>query len=241
MSEEIVRQETVAIAPASLLQVIAAAVADPRCDVEKMRALFELQKDIQAEEHRIVFTSAMARLHAALPQITKYGKGKNNKFAKLEDIDVIIRPILKEFGFSFSFDEQSHDDKTVTFVAKLTHEDGHFETKRLTVPMDSAAKNRDGNAIRPAIQDAGSTVSYARRYLIKMHLNLIEADEDTDGEPVVFLTEDQAKDLEALGSEVKANWREFLKWMGVAKTTEIPVRDLRKAIEGLETKRRTQK
>ena len=103
----------------------------------------------------------------------KYGQAKNSKFAKLEDIDVVIRPLLAEEGFSLALDEEAHTDKTVTFVMTMSHREGHSEAKRMTVPIDAAAMNREGRSIRPAIQDAGSTVTYARRYLLKMHLNIV--------------------------------------------------------------------
>ncbi len=224
--------------PTSLIHAIAQAVADPRCDVDKMRALFELQKDILAEEHRIAFNAALARLQAKLPPINKYGQGKNSKFAKLQDIDIVVRPLLGEEGFSLVFDEESCTEKTTTFVMTMKHEAGHQETKRLTVPIDAAAKNRDGNSVRPAIQDMGSTVSYARRYLYKMHLNIIETDEDTDGEPSKRITDEQAKDLAAALSATTLDKGKFFLYMAVGGFDEILERDLKKASNAIDYARR---
>jgi hypothetical protein len=235
MSSELVKRED---SPASVLEIIQQAVATKQ-DVETLRGLFELQRDFMRMQAEQSFHAAMARLQAKLPQINKYGQGKNSKFAKLEDIDTIIRPLLAEEGFSFSFDEESHTEKTLTFIAKISHSQGHSEVKRLTVPIDAAAKNRDGNAVRPAIQDAGSTVSYARRYLIKMHLNIIETNEDTDGNPTKTITPDQALDIEAMLAEVKGDRAGFLKYMGVDSIDQILERDHKKAIESLNAKRRS--
>lgn len=235
MANELVKRET----PQNVLDVLQHAI-DTKPDIATLRGLFELQKDFMKMQAEQVFHSAMARLQAKIPQINKYGQAKNSKFAKLEDIDIIIRPLLAEFGFSFSFDEESHTEKTVTFLAKLSHEDGHSEIKRLTVPIDAAAKNREGQSIRPAIQDAGSTVSYARRYLIKMHLNLIEADEDTNGESRKKISDEQAKDIEAMLSDFGADSRVgFLRYMGVAGVSDIMESDLKKAIESINAKRRS--
>lgn len=235
MSNELVKRET----PANVLEVLQHAI-EAKPDIAVLRGLFELQKDFMKMQAEQTFNSAMARLQAEIPQVNKYGQGKNNKYAKLEDIDVIIRPLLAKFGFSFSFDEESHTDKTVTFLAKISHEDGHSEIKRLTVPVDAAASNSMGKSIRPAIQDAGSTVSYARRYLIKMHLNLIETDEDTDGESRKKIGDDQAKDIEAMlqdfGAESKSG---FLRYMGVESVSDILEVDLKKAIESINAKRRS--
>lgn len=235
MSSELIKHEST---PVNVLEIIQQAVATKQ-DVETLRGLFELQKDFMKMQAEQAFHAAMARLQAKIPQINKLGQGKNNKFAKLEDIDTIIRPLLAEEGFSFSFDEENHTDKTITFIAKISHQQGHSEVKRLTVPVDAAAKNREGNAVRPAIQDAGSTVSYARRYLIKMHLNIIECLEDTDGEPAKPITQDQALDIEAAITELAADRDGFLKYMGVASIGEILARDHGKAMAALNAKRRS--
>lgn len=226
----------------SLLDVIARAVADPRIDVEKMERLLAMQERVMADQRKTAFMAAMARLQAVLPQINKYGQGKNSKFAKLEDIDLVIRPLLAQEGFSFSFDEEAHTDKTVTFIAVLSHSDGHSECKRVTVPVDSAASNREGKAIRPPIQDAGSTISYARRYLIKMHLNIIEKDEDTDGEDLRPITAEQVKDIETLIQDTKSDKAKFLQLIaGVAELKDIPQRDYARVINALQVKLQAQR
>lgn len=223
--------------PGNMLETIAAAVADPRMDVAKMERLLAMHREIVADQRKTEFMAAKARLQAKLPQIDKYGKGKNSKYAKLEDIDAIIRPLLAEEGFSFDFDEESHTEKTVTFIATLSHAEGHSEVKRLTVPIDAAAKNQQGNSVRPPIQDAGSTVSYARRYLIKMHLNIVEKDEDTDGESRKPITDEQAKDIEAILQELKMDRKRFLFFMGVGDVKEILACDMKKATNAFDVQR----
>lgn len=234
-----VRQEAALDRPTDLLQIILQVVQDPRMDVEKMERLLAMQERVMADQRKTAFMAAMARLQERLPQIDKHGQAKNSKFAKLEDIDVIIRPMLAEEGFSFSFDEESHEEKTVTFVATLSHRDGHAESKRLTVPIDAAAKNREGMSIRPAIQDAGSTVSYARRYLIKMMLNIIEKNEDTDGEDRKTISAEQVLDIETALQDTKSDKAKFLRLIaGVERLEDIPVRDMKRIMNALEETRR---
>lgn len=239
MDDKLAVQEPSAIQQVpQLLDVISRAVADERMDVEKMSRLLDLQERLLADARKTAFMAAMSRLQAKLPQMDKHGQAKNSKYAKLEDIDRVIRPLLADEGFSFSFDEEAHTEKTATFIAHLSHSDGHRESKRLTVPIDAAARNREGNAIRPAIQDYGSTVSYARRYLIKMHLNLIERDEDTGGENRRPISEEQAKDIHAALDEVKADKKRFLEYMEVERVEDILLRDLKKALNAIDVKRR---
>ena len=181
--------------------------------------------------------AAMSRLQAKLPQINKAGriivKGtERSRYAKIEDIDIAIRPLLAEEGFAFSFDSDSSDAKIFKLSCKLSHREGYSETKYLTLPMDASE-------YRSNVQSIGSTVSYGKRQLIKMHLNLVEVNEDDDGQggdkPI---TENQATDLQAFIEEVKADKARFLHFMGVEKLGAILARDYQKAINSLETKRR---
>ncbi len=227
-------QQQLAQREPTVLEIIQQAV-NSKVDVDTLRGLFELQKDFMKMQAEQAFNAAMARLQVKLPQINKYGQGKNSKFAKLEDIDTIIRPLLGEEGFSFSFNEESSTDKTVTFVAKLSHEFGHSELKRLTVPMDTSATNQQGRSIRPAIQDAGSTVSYARRYLIKMHLNIIETDEDNDGNDRAVISPEQVREINTLLVDSQMNKERFLRLIAGAESIEfILARDYKRAVDALQ-------
>jgi hypothetical protein len=235
MSSELVKKEP------NVLEIIQQAVASGQ-DVEVLRGLLDLQKDFMRFTAEQSFNASMARLQAKLPQINKDGRivvgnVERSRYARLEDIDVAIRPLLAEEGFSFSFDEEEFSDSRIRFAATLSHKDGHSVVKRLSVPVDKAAVGQRG-PVRTAIQDAGSTSSYARRYLIKMHLNLVERDEDIDGNDLATIDNEQELNLSALISEVGADRAKFLHFMGVAELSQIPAREYQKAMNLLETKRK---
>ena len=152
---------------------------DKTLDVTKLEALLKMQREMAAEEQRTAFRAARARLQSQLGQVSKKGVidagSRVSKFARLEDIDSAIKPLMAAEGFSFSFDSTpGPGSNQVTFTAELSHCEGHAETKTLTLAVDS------GNG-RNAVQSMGSTVSYARRYLIEMHLNIVRKGEDDDG------------------------------------------------------------
>lgn len=234
-----VREAAVSERPADLLSVIAAAVSDPRMDVDKMERLLAMHERIVERNATVAFESALSRLQAKLPQIDQSGVilGKDrvtvrSRYAPLEDIDVIIRPMLAEEGFAISFDTEETEGGKIRLLGKLSHKDGHSVTKSLTLPIDK-------NEYRTAIQDHGSTVSFGRRYLIKMHLNLIEKYEDNGGQGIEPITQDQVRDIEVMMSEIPdLNKRGFLDYMGVDHLKEIRAKDLKKAINALETKRK---
>ena len=228
--------------PGDLMTAIAHAVSDPRIDVEKMSKLLDMHERIVADQRKVAYVAAMSRLQAALPQMGKFGQAKNSKFARLEDIDVVVRPLMAAEGFSVSMDEESSTEKTSTFAMTMSHRDGHSEVKRKTFPIDVAAKNREGQSVRPAIQDAGSTVTYARRYLLKMHLNIVETNEDTDGERPEFITDEQVKNIETLLQDTSSNVEAFLKMIaGAPSVREIQARDYKRIMNSLEEKLRLKK
>ena len=96
----------------SLMDIIASVAASPTADVAKMRELLALRLDIERRDAEIAFNQAMARLQPRLPRVKKngsidFGGGKPAmKFARWEDIDTAIRPLLTEEGFSLSFTAQ---------------------------------------------------------------------------------------------------------------------------------------
>lgn len=229
----LVRSEPTAIeikSDGSLLAVIAQAVADPRMDVEKMSKLLDIHERIVAENRKVAFMAAMARLTPRLPEVGKHGTSHQGKYARLIDIDRAIRPLIAEEGFSLSFDSQPIEGK-VRVICRLSHSEGHSEVKQIDLPIDTSGSKNGAQAMI-------STVSYGRRALTKMFFNLIEVDEDTDGNDPSVITYDQAKQLLALLVEVKADKGRFLVFMGAEKVEAILARDYPKAINALETRRR---
>lgn len=215
----------------NLLAVIAHAVADPRCDVAKMEKLLDMHQRIVTEQRKTAFMAAMARVAVKLPEIGKLGQSHHGKYARLEDIDRAIRPIISEEGLSLSFDSQPIDGK-VRVTCKLSHADGHSETKQIDLPLDtSGSKN--------GAQSVISTVSYGRRALTKMFFNLVEAGEDTDANDPTCITEEQARDIRTMLQDLKSDERNFLDLIaGVSTIEQIPARDHKRIINALETKGR---
>lgn len=221
----------------NLLTVIARAVANPALDVEKMERLLAMHERITDQQRKTAFADAMSRLQAKLPQINKQGriivKGvERSRYARIEDIDRAIRPYLAEEGFSFSFDSESTDAKLFKLSCKLSHREGHSETKFLILPLDASE-------YRSNVQSIGSTVSYGKRQLIKMHLNLIERGEDDDGQGGAKpITAEQAKKLVADAIELKLDHAKFLVYMGAEKIEAILARDWQKADNFMKARRR---
>ncbi len=222
---------------ASIIDVIARAAADPTVNVDKLERILSIQQTILADQRRTSFMAALADLEAKMPQINKAGRitdrdgALRNKYAKLEDIDLAIRPLCAEYGFSFSFDSKAGGQAT-EYSCAMHHRDGHTEIKTLSLPLDTGAG-------RNAVQSAGSSISYAKRYLLSMHLHLVTREEDDDGAggkgPV---TAEQAATLRAELAGVKGDEARFLNWLASPSFEEIPAANYSRAMGFIAEKKR---
>lgn len=157
----------------ALLAMIERVCVDPKADIAKLEKMLDMQERVMDRNAKQAFAADFATMQIDLPRIAENGKGHNNaKYALLEDINDSLRPVLHKYGFGVSFSIDQSDSK-VTVKAKLSHRLGHFEETCLSLPLDTS-----GN--KNAVQAAGSTISYGKRYAICALLNISTGD-DVDG------------------------------------------------------------
>ena len=126
------------------------------------------------QEAAQAFTREFAIMQGALPIIAEKATTNTGKYAPLEDIVEVVRPILKSHGFSLSHrTEWLNDGKMVKVVGILAHRDGHERTSEFVSAADtSGSKN--------AVQALGSAMSYGRRYTTNDLLGIVTRKEDDD-------------------------------------------------------------
>lgn len=161
-----------------LARMIEQICINPDVDVEKLEKMLDMQERVLDRQAEQSFQIALADMQAALPVIKKEGEiavngNVRSKFAKFEDINKQVTPIMREHGFSLTFETQQ-TDAHINVIGVLRHKDGHKESTQLQIPYDhSGSKN--------AVQAVGSSVSYGKRYVMTALLNLTIADDDDDG------------------------------------------------------------
>jgi hypothetical protein len=165
--------------PEKVLAVILSMARDDSLDIQKLQVLLDMQHKMEVRQGEISFSRDLAQLAAKMPQIPKNGRvslgeGKGSyPFAKWEDMDKIIRPLMAEFGFVLGFD--SMDTNTgIRVTGILSHKDGHSRSASMTLQLDSGPGRNTNQAM-------GSTLSYGKRYTAEMLLNIVREGEDTDG------------------------------------------------------------
>lgn len=161
----------------SLLAVISQAATNPAIDVDKLERLMGLYERITDRGAREAYYAALAEMQPELPVIDENGGIKNNAgvvqstYAKWEDINDAIRPILHKYGFALSFRPGRDPQGLVTVTGVLSHRQGHSEEATFTLPVDSSG-NKNG------VQALGSSMSYGQRYTAKALLNITSRHRD---------------------------------------------------------------
>ena len=221
----------------SLLPAIIQVARDPGLDVTKLEALMRMQFDLEKRQAEREFIECFSRLSGTLPRVKKEGvidlggKGKI-PFARWEDIDKVIRPLLSAEGFTLSFDTQTTPSGTI-IIAHLMHRSGHTRTTSTPpLPLDTGPG-------RNQIQAMGSTISYGKRYAAEMALNIVREGEDDDGIKggARFVTDDEAEELRAAMKDTKTDEARFCAIFNVAHIAELPVANLAAARNMLQAKR----
>ena len=162
------------------------------------------------------------------------------RYAPLEDIDRIARPVAARHGLTWTWDTKI-EGPLMHVACRVMHVMGHSETTSVSMPWESKA----GSSPQ---QKYGSAQTYGMRYSLVAALGITTADEDTDGnEPggeVDKISEEQAADLNSLIDEVGADRPKFLEWASTAAGYEVrdvadlPKSKLPEALRLLEARRR---
>lgn len=205
---------------ASLMEVITRAASDPAVDIDKLERLIAMQERIEARNAKAAFLEAKIAMRPHLPSIDMRGriviKDKNSgeitqetPFAKFEDIQLVIEPILTEHGFDLSFKNGLSEEGKVRVTTILTHRDGHSEDTYFDLPHDSSGSKN-------SVQAVGSSTSYAKRYGVVSILNLRVAGQDDDGETAIAeMPDDEWAKLVQLLEATKTNADVMLKALGI--------------------------
>lgn len=172
------------VAPAAdMLAMIERLASNKDVDVTKLEKIIDLKERVMAHDAKAAFAVAYSRMQPEIPAINEKGQIKEregvvrSRYAKLEDIQKAVKPILAKYGFALRHRTEWPEDRkgTIRIVGILTHEFGHSEESVFEAPLDKSQFRTD-------IQSQGSTVSYGRRYTTIDLLNIETRGLDDDGQ-----------------------------------------------------------
>lgn len=176
---------------------------------EQLGMVLDAQERVLDRQAKQDFAIAMSECQSEMPNIlkTKENKQTHSKYESLDALNKVISPVYTSHGFSISFgtDTAPNDDNPMIRVtAEVSHRGGWFKDYHYDLPYDMAGIA--GTVNKTKIHASGSTLSYGRRYLLKLIFNLTTVDElDDDG------NSNGQSEVEAMGYEI-----ERLKKVGAA-------------------------
>jgi hypothetical protein len=168
--------ETEAQPPDGPLAIISKAVELKELPIELLKELRAMWQEEKADIKEKAYNTAMAAFQAECPVIKKTKRVNFNEvhysYAPLDIIVAQIRVPLERHGFSYMIKtEQTVDSVTAICIAK--HSDGHKESSKLTVPIETKAKMN-------AAQKTASALTYAKRYALCDVFGILTGDDDDD-------------------------------------------------------------
>lgn len=229
--------------PRNFLQVIAEAAMNPACDVGKMQALLDMQRQIEDRDAVKAFNHHFIALQNDLPTIRQDGKivipakegraGQATPYATFNNIMKAIKPLLVKHGFALSFSTEPAAERIL--VKGLLEGHGHHRDTAFPLPAETSGSKNN-------VQGWGSSMSYGKRYCTIALLNLIsEAKEDADTDGVELggnVSPAQLKALIKLADDSGADKVLFCGVMKVPSMAEIPAARFEEAKTQLERKLR---
>lgn len=205
----------IAIRPAmSLHTFLVQAITDPGIDVLKLEALLKMQRQALEDEDRREFSQALSAAQSEMPRVKKNGtirliKGGVDKgtikFAALEDIDDVLRPIYSKYGFSMTYSTEPRPGSTGVIFTGTLLRGSASRSASIPLPQDCGFGRND-------LQAYGSTMSYGIRYVLTMLFNLVREGDDDDGQRggTKFITPEQVEELALLCEQVGRQPEEIL-------------------------------
>lgn len=185
-------------------------------DVDKLGKLMDLAERWKADQAASEFAAALNECQQVMPCVVKDRTNEftKSKYATLENVNSIIKPVYTRHGFSLSYGmADSPVEGCIRVVCDVAHTGGHTRRYHLDCPSDTAGAK--GGSNKTGVQGLGSTVTYARRYLALMIFNVTVADQDMDGnaaENFDTITEAEVLEVEDEINDRAVDRVRFLDW-----------------------------
>ncbi len=152
-------------------------------NVDVMERLLRMRKELKDEQAKAEYDRAMKEFQSECPVIMKEKPvpdrtGKTAyKFAPIEAIEVQIRPLLRKYGFSHTFDTDTASIPGWVIARCITkHEAGHSESSTVKLPLGTKT------AIMSDTQAYAAAYTFANRRALCNAYGLVLFGEDIDGQ-----------------------------------------------------------
>lgn len=167
------------------IEMIRELATNPAVDVDKLERILNLQERSMAKAAEMAFSDAMTEAQVKMKKVVAKSKSERGKYAKYDALDVMLRPIYTEHGFSLKFDTGQGKDPTpvpadhVRVWLFVSHRDGHKDDVHTDMPLPTEGAR--GGSVMNKTQATGAAMSYGMRYLLKFFFNVAVGEDDNNG------------------------------------------------------------
>jgi hypothetical protein len=250
-----------AISEASaIVNMIERATRDPSVDIEKMERLMAMHERLLDREAEQAFNDAMRLAQAEMEPVRNNASNPQtrSKYATLQAVDAVLRPIYNKHGFSISYD--TGDGAPENHVRVLAYVSRGRFTRTYKQDMPADGKGAKGNDVMTKTHAAGSAMTYGRRYLLGGIFNVTFTNDDdgnaasgrrgavSSGDTTATISDAAAEklrdDVQTLVSDMKMDITAFLDWVStfvgarVESISDIPANDVSSIVAKLEIRKR---
>lgn len=224
----------------AIMHMIERVSRDPSVDLERMRELLAMRKEIVSDEAREAFNHALAAAQSEMRSVVADASNPQtrSKYASYHAVDKALRPVYSKHGLALSFDTAKADEENYVRVLCTVALGKHERTYHIDMPADG--KGAKGGDVMTKTHAVGSAVTYGRRYLLLMIFNVAIGEQDDDGNNAGAgdkIDDAQIEELRALIVDVAADIPRFCKYMNVKRIEEISAARFGDAKTALEAKR----
>lgn len=230
------------------LDMIERVASDATIDISRLEKLFELrkqilaeQKQIEAERARREFDKSMAEAQADIEPAVRNKKNThtNSTYADLAAVHKVVLPIITRRGFATTFTMGETAKPQHYRIICRTSNHGHTQIDEADFPFDEAGAK--GGANKTPLHGFKSVVTYAQRILTLMIWNVATEDDDENaGGAGPVITADQAEQLAARLKTIDRTPDQFVAWyakfkkLKLATLADIPATMFEEAKEKIE-------
>ena len=162
-----------------ILHVFERALRDVSMPIERVREIYQLQREIEADLAEQEYIRVRSLVEQELEPVAKDASNPStkSKYATLAAVIQAVRPIYSKHGIVIEFDTGPADQEGwIRVLAFLSHERGFKRTFHIDMPADG--KGAQGRDVMTRTHATGSAFTYGRRYLLLGIFNIAVEDDD---------------------------------------------------------------
>lgn len=220
----------------AIITMIERASRDETVNIDKMRELLAMRKEIMATAAEQSFNDAMARAQSEMRAVAADANNPQtkSKYASYFALDKAVRPVYTKHGFALSFDTADGAPEQCVRVVCFVTCAGH--TRKYHVDMPADGKGAKGGDVMTKTHAVGAGMSYGQRYLLKMIFNMAVGEDDdgnSAGATSDKITAEDADNIRAMLTAKGCPEAKFLKWAKVARIEDIGASYYESCVDGI--------